>query len=307
MPESPELTRRSVLQTIGAAAAASAMPAAAARLDLDLTRPADNLTAWMKLRASIDTRDVYFWFTGTLDVAVPGEPIRPLIAVESLILRRAEKKGEQLYHVTDWEATIYRHPDTGDVVEEIDNPFNQRKVRPLHYREGPVPFEYTATRQPRLLGMETPFATKDEPFNYPWKIVSGDLWMTKAFYIFGRPQFLDIRQFPLETPATPLSVASVTTLKARLDDVRDPAKPAVATEMFYQATSDWLPWMLMGQKPGFVVWHEAGKKLFSLDEAPPDTLKAMEKIHPEWFRRPRPWDGFTNLFLLYKEQRQPAT
>jgi hypothetical protein len=300
----PHATRRALLQSLGAAAAATSLPAAAARLDLDLARPADNLTAWMKLRASTETRDVYFWFTGTLDIAVPGEPIRPLVALESLLLRRAEKKGEHLYHVTDWEATIYRHPETGEVAEQIDNPFINRRVRPLHYREGPVPFEYTAVRQPRLLGMETPFATKDGPFNYPWKIVSGDLWMTKAFYIFGRPQWLDIREFPLETPATPLNVASVTTLKARLEEVRDPARPAVATEMFYQATSDWLPWMLMGQTPGFVVWHEAGKKLFSLDEAPPDTLKALQKIHPEWFRRPVPWEEFTNMFTMYKRLRK---
>jgi hypothetical protein len=40
---------------------------------LDLAQPADNVTAYLKLRASIETQDVYFWFTGRLDVAVPGE------------------------------------------------------------------------------------------------------------------------------------------------------------------------------------------------------------------------------------------
>lgn len=62
----------------------------------------------------------------------------------------------------------------------------------------------------------------------------------------------------------------------------------------------------MGQRPGYVVWHEAGKKLASLDEAPADTLALIRKIHPQGFRRPEPWAGFTNMYLQYREQRQPA-
>ena len=62
----------------------------------------------------------------------------------------------------------------------------------------------------------------------------------------------------------------------------------------------------MGQRPGYVIWHEAGKKLTSLDEAPADTLALMRQVHPQWFRRPVPWEGFTNLYLQYKASRSPA-
>jgi hypothetical protein len=299
--------RRQLLKTVGAlAAAALSPPLAAAPRRLDLDKPQDNLLAWMKLRASAETQDVYFWFTGGLDLAMAGEPIAPIVTVESLILRRTVRLAADLYQVTDYEATLYRDPVTGELAEELINPITGRSVRPLHYTEGPVPFEFAAGRPPRLVGMENPFPEAEAPFLFPWHRVGDDLWMTKSAYFHDRPHWLDIGDWPLEAPAENLNVATVTTLKARWSDVLDAARPSVPTEMFFQATSGWLPWMLMGQRPGYVIWHEAGKKLFSLDEAPPATLAAIERVHPQWFRRPVPWEGFTNLFLQYKAQRRPA-
>src|SRR5690606_9491883 len=117
---------------------------------LDLDKPEDNLTAWMKMRASLESQDVYYWFTGALDLAMPGEPIRPIINVETVILRRTQRLAEYSWHVTDWEASIYRDFASDEIVDEVVNPVTGDKVRPFHYREGPVTFEYSAERQPRL-------------------------------------------------------------------------------------------------------------------------------------------------------------
>ena len=85
MPTDP-LTRREALafaMTASGLAAAPTLAAGAAgprrREPLDLATPAGNVTAYLKLRASLDTRDVFMWFTGRLDLVVPGEPVRPII------------------------------------------------------------------------------------------------------------------------------------------------------------------------------------------------------------------------------------
>ena len=36
---------------------------------------------------------------------------------------------------------------------------------------------------------------------------------------------------------------------------------------------------------------------------PADSLAALQRLHPVWFKRPVPWEGFTNLFFQYREQR----
>jgi hypothetical protein len=307
-PSAVRLPRREFLAAgggvaLGGLAAASAAPLARpAPLALDLDQPTDNLTAWMKLRASLEGQDVYFWFTGTLDIAIPGEPLRPFVTVETLILRRTAPQGGGVWHVTDWEASLYRDPVTGAVADELVNPVTGARVEPLHYREGPVTFAYRADAQPALVGLETPFDRKPAPFRQPWRVAGDTLWMIKDFYIWGRPQWLDIREFPEETPATPLNVSSIATMRADLAEVLDPTVAATRTDYFYQATSDFLPWMKLGQRPGFLVWHEAGKKLFSLAEVPADTLAALRRIHPQWFARPVPWEGFTNLFFQYRDR-----
>ena len=93
------LSRRLVLIGAASAAALAVSPATLAtkptlRRALDLTKPADNVLAYLKMRASTVTQDVYFWFTGRLDLAVAGMPIKPFVNVESLILRRTEKLGD---------------------------------------------------------------------------------------------------------------------------------------------------------------------------------------------------------------------
>ena len=295
-----------MLGVLGGSALAGALPAApllpSAPLQLDMDKPEDNLTAWMKMRASLESQDVYFWFTGGLDLAMPGEPIRPIINLETVILRRTQRLAEHTWHVTDWEASVYRDVESDEIVDEVVNPITGDKVQPFHYREGPVTFEYSAERQPRLIGLPTPFEEKTEPFSQRWRRAGDDLWMIKEMYIWGIPQWLDIKQFPDETPETPINVSSITTMKSSLRDVLDPSRASVPTEYFYQATSDWLPWMKMGQRPGFVVWHEAGKKIFSVDDLPATTRTAVEAIHPQWFTRPVPWEGFTNMFFLYRQQ-----
>ncbi len=302
------ISRRGVIAaSLGAGISATA-PAKQAdeHLDLDLRQPADNLTAYLKMRAGLASGDYYFWFTGGLDLAVAGEPIVPIITVESLLLRQVKRLPNNVFHITDYEASIYRDPATGELADKILNPVTQREVKALHYREGPVPFEWRADRQPRLLGMDNPFKEQDKVFGYPYKRVADSLWMTKASYFNNRPHWLSPKEWPLASPAENINVASISTLKASWSDITDPAQDSVPTEFFYQATSGWLPWMLMGQRPGHVIWHESGMKLADLNDAPADTLAIMRAIHPQWFRRPVPWQGFTNLFLQYKAQREPT-
>ena len=281
---------------------------AARRTPIDLTGPVGNVTAYLKLRASTVTQDVYYWFTGTLDLAVAGEPVKPIVRVESLILRRTEKVGDLAWNVIDWEAALYRDLQTGEYLApdaEILNPHTGRKVRPLHYREGPVRFRFT-DREPRILGSRDIMPNTGKPFSYPWRIVAGDLYMTKSSYIRA-PNWLPPADWPLESSGPEIIVATHSTLKAPLTEIENPRVASAHTDFFYTATSGWLPWMLMGQTPGHVIWAESGRKLMSLDDAPAEQLAMLRRVHPEWFGRPEPWPEFTNMYMQYKAARKPAT
>ena len=305
-----ELTRRALLGTVAATAMTGAKTSSgaskkSARKSLDFSDPVDNVTAYLKLRAATETRDVIMWFTGTLDLVVPGDPVRPIIAVESLILRRTERLAPLQWNVTDWEAALYRPLDSDRYLEpgeRIRNPVTGRDVEPFHYREGPVRFRFS-DREPRIVGSRDILPDTGRPFSYPWRIVNGDLWMTKSSYIRA-PNWLTPAEFPEESSGSQIVVATHSSLRGALAEVEDPTVDAVRSDFAYTATSGWLPWMKMGSAPGFVSWAESGRKLLAMDEAPTAQLAALRRHHAEWFARPEPWPEFTNMYLQYKARRR---
>jgi Protein of unknown function (DUF1838) len=304
------VARRALLQAAVAApiAATATRTASAARARhgrLDLAKPADAVVAYLKMRASSETQDVYMWFAGRLDLAVPGEPVRPIVNVESLILRRTERVSELAWNVIDWEASYYRDIETGAIVTgSITNPVTGEAVKPLPYVEGPVRFRFT-DQEPRIVGSRDVMPKTGKPFNYPWRVVAGDLTFTKSNYI-EVPNWLQPEQFPRESAGPKLVVATHSTLRSSAADVMNPRVASARVDFAYTATSGWLPWMMMGQRPGHVIWAEAGKKLFSLDEAPPEQVAALRQLHPQWFGRPEPWPEFTNMYLRYKAMQNPG-
>ncbi len=270
---------------------------------LDLDTPAGNVTAYLKLRASIETRDVFMWFSGRLDLLVPGEPVQPVIDVESLILRRTERIGPLSWTVTDWEAALYRPLGENRYLEPgetVRNPHTGRMVSPHHYVEGPVRFRFS-DREPRIVGSRDILPDTGKPFAYPWRVVNGDLWMTKSSYIRA-PNWLSPEEFPEESSGKQIIVATHSSLRGALAEIEDPAVSAVRSDFAYTATSGWLPWMKMGSTPGMVSWAESGRKLLSLDEAPAGQLAMLRRVHPQWFARPEPWPEFTNMYLQYKSR-----
>lgn len=299
-------TRRGVIGLSAAGLFATSTHAAAKsssrpRQPIDLSSPAGNVTAYLKLRASTETRDVFMWFTGRLDLVIPGLPVQPIIDVESLILRRTERLGDLSWTVTDWEAALYRPLGESRYLEPgetVRNPHTGTEVTPYHYTEGPVRFRFS-DREPRIVGSRDILPNTGKPFSYPWRVVNDDLWMTKSSYIRA-PHWLSPEEFPQESSGKELVVATHSSLRGSLAEIEDPQVTAVRSDFAYSATSSWLPWMKMGQTPGMVSWAEAGRKLLDLGEAPAAQIEMIRHVHPQWFARPEPWPEFTNMYLQHK-------
>jgi hypothetical protein len=168
-----------------------------------------------------------------------------------------------------------------------------------------VRFRFT-DREPRIIGSRDVMPNTGKPFAYPWRIVAGDLYMTKSSYIRA-PNWLQPADWPLESSGREIIVAAHSTLKAPLAEIENPRVASARTDFFYTATSGWLPWMLMGETPGHVIWAESGRKLLSLDDAPAEQVAMLRRVHPQWFGRPEPWPEFTNMYMQYKAARKPAT
>lgn len=298
------ITLGGLAATGAAQAAADAAPKTATpKSTLDLTTPLGNVTAFMKMRASVETQDVWYWYSGVIDVCAVGEPMVSLVAYDSLVLRRTVRKGPAEWHLTDWEGTYYRDAKTGEQISEVRNPVTGETVKMLNYREGPVTFRYTE-QEPRIISASRDVLAKEgKPFHYPWRVVGDDIWMKKPGYI-KTPHFLTPKEWPRASSGETLYVSQNSTLNASFSRVCDPAVASVDAYYAYEAASSWMPWMLMGQRPGYAVWHAFGRKVFDLSQAPTEIVSTMQRVHPQLFEK-KLWDEYTSMFMAFRDQNKP--
>lgn len=303
-------TRRALLaRSATAAAVTAAAPMAGAaktiaatprkRVNLDLDKPLDNVTAYMKMRATTETGEAYFWYAGTLDLCAVDEPMRALVGYQTLMRRTVERRGPAEWLMSDREATVYCDPASGAPIGTLKNPLTGETVDVLNFLEGPVNFLYTEM-EPRIIGSRDVLKKEGKPFHYPWRIEGNDLWMSKSGYITTHT-FLDPAKYPKASAGPNLYVSHTSVLNSKLDDVADPDVANADAYYSYTATSSWLPWLRMGQRPGFVVWRSNGRKIPSLDAAPPEMLANIQRVHPALFEA-APWKDYRSVFHMYRDR-----
>jgi hypothetical protein len=293
-------SRRGALS--GLAAASLVSPASAKRVSLDFKNPRDNLTAWMKLHTSLQDGGLWYWYRARLDVAIPSKPVATLCGYDTLYRYNVRKLSDEKFEVMRWECSIYTDAKTNQIIDTLENPFNGRTVRPFHFKEGPVTFHYTPNR-PRIVGSPV-LGEGDGPFLLDWTVVGDDVWVSNEVFV-SFPNLLKPSEWPLESSGEMTTFSNISTLRGSLAALEDPAQNSVNCLYTYQATSRWMPWMLMGPLPGNLIWRAQGAKLVDTAAIPPDSLAAFKRIHPEVFN-PVPWTEKRVMYLDYAKARTPG-
>jgi hypothetical protein len=297
MASATSISRRTIL----AAAVAAGAGARAQSLKFDLTSPGGQRDSFLRLAFSTAESTLWYWYTGVVDLAAPGEPIAPLIGVDTLIRRRIEPQRDASVHVTSWEAN-YFHPIGGAApLHMLRHARLERAVRPYHWREGPTTFVFS-DRSPRVLGSDI-LPASDTPFAMRWQQAAGRIWTTREIYAAPRHP-LPLAAWPLESSGERLTFNSVSTYTGLVADMaRD--VPNVPCSFNYQAIMPWFPWLMLGQRPGHLVWRANGSKLATLADVPAEVRAAFAVVHPS-ILEDVPWTQPTGLWQGYMNARTPA-
>ncbi len=298
------LTRRSFAQLLGVAALpliegpASAAPHRA----LHFSTAEEELNAWLKVYISVGKARVWYWYTGVIDAWIPGGPIVPLFAVDTLIRRDVTPMGASRYRIDMFEGSYFHLVGDPAPLDLWTNPLNGRNVHAFHYREGPYRFGYDA---------KGPFDLKTNaaypgapPFITRWHQAGDQLWFSRDNYI-DEPHPFPMAEWPMESSGPRQQVGSFATHWASHAEVFDPRVRTARSAFHYEAFMDWLPWMLMGQAPGRMVWRGAGTKLGSIADLPVEARAGFMATHPRLFAD-EPWTDFANMAIDYKKLRKPA-
>lgn len=137
------VSRRSLLGGFAAAGVAAGVATASspAKADghsktLDFSKREDQMTALVKMRASMDDRIVFGGVKG-LYYGVVNNRIRPLYGVLAGTMARYWKLDDWRYEGVSFEVAYFTDWETGKVLETFDNPYTGETVEVPQTRMGP--------------------------------------------------------------------------------------------------------------------------------------------------------------------------
>ena len=302
------LTRRSMLTVAGGASAvllATEAATGAVAPTLDLSNPAAQVRAFLKLNSSLVPETLFHLYAGTLEALVPGRAPVMLTASTSIVRRQVELLAEG-HLVSLWEATVYHRAGETEPLDSFVNPLNGRTVRPFHQREGRGQTLWT-TNGPQILrdGQWVSGNRSGKPFALEWFQADGRIWTSRWSSGVYLKNPLDAEKWPLESTGPDLLYSEKTTNSGPLRELADPSVMNASSTYSLNQTMLWWPWLLMGQQPGYLVWNTQGVKLRTRDSLPAASRKMIEKVHPTILGAAIPWDGHVSLWTDYPKMRTP--
>lgn len=281
---------------------AMALPLSAAALDTGGPEAAgadEALRRFMKIYAGLTSQTIWYWYSGTLELAPNDAPVTPLANVETLIRRDVTAKADGTFHIRTFEANYFCRLHDRAPVHSMANPLTGRTIAPLHFSEGPRDTIWSAlSLAPRKnAGLDSTITVSQ---------AGAYTWLRRELHA-DFPHPLDLKQWPLEASGTRNRTGSFSTHCALTRDVENPALACAPCSFTYAAVFGWFPWLLMGQTPGQMLWRANGMKLTDLADLPKDARTGFEQTFPTIFTGTGFGPNGVDLWQRFKATRQPAS
>jgi len=267
-------SRRQIMQGMSAVLLPAVLPAAN-QLTLDSE---ELLEAYVRLAGSHDDRLVIWWMDG-IRYGVVDAKAKALYGMKVGMFHQYFRQADGSFKIAFFELTYYTDLQTGELLEQFNNPYTGETNKVRHVRLGPEVRELTNTGLMPPRGAALGDFVKDYRHSLgPAKIVSDTLWI---------PASVEATiQFPKPTaPQILLNLYTTVSgsLSAALSDL-----PSVADcNIAFTNVLKWEPWMNMGDHSGHMMSKAEGAKAFAVQDLPADYIACAEQLHSSYISDPR--------------------
>jgi hypothetical protein len=291
----------------GSAAKAAAQPA---RIPIQFDDPIWNREAAARLQADTTGRQVYGHCTGVVCGVKPGEAVRPMFNFEVFSTIRVLRQPDGNYQRMTKEAILYTDPQTGAVLKEWDNPYTGERVKVVDVHNDPYNWIIASTVQPPAMpgrittGQAVPGG---KPYLLHWKQLGPDtILMTEDGHGYY-PNLLTPAKWPRESSGPMIQSSELFRYFISKADLENPEKTFVPANGSWVRVQPWLPWMLMGQAPGHVMYDGVFRAELTPDFIPAPVLEHIKKYYPDYMTAPTKWYGPNYSSLEhYAMEQKPA-
>ena len=290
--------RRQVLKGmagLGTAAllGAGSQPVSAARREpVRFDDPAWNRDALARLQGNLDFGKVkHGWYGGTVCGMRENEPLRPLMNFEGFSSAKLIDNGDGSYQKVLRETVYYKDLATGEVMETFVNPYTDEEVKVVPVTNDPfnVVLEEYYPKGPSYGGLRK-VEEKRRPLLLPWKITKPDTVTLATDIHLYYPSALQPDEWPRESSGKMVRVSELFRYVIAKDDLENPDLTSVEYTGTWVRVTPWLPWMLMGQAEGSILYCGTMGGFDNLDMVSPEVIAYAEKHHPTYFDAPEKWE-----------------
>jgi hypothetical protein len=274
---------------------------------IDFSDAEQSTDAFIRMRGDSSGKDVVTHWLGSGFAVLPGTAPERIFGFEGFNVARMERQSDGSWRMLSREYAVYRDPESNAILATWANP-------------------YTRT-------MNTVFQVQNDPVNQSFgrKNAKGELYLM-PFDVLGNqvqlgfdipiryPNPIQPDKFPAESTGTLYTGSEHFGFFAQKSDfeveaVNGTAKMrSVPMQISWARTSPWLPWMKMGNKPGYMLFSAWGKKLNNINELTPDLLAHVTALQPKFLRAPREfvqpnattWSEYKRLVLDSPTLEDPA-
>jgi hypothetical protein len=311
-------TRRGVMGLGVAALAATvasrtarAVPATSrAREPVRFDDPIWNREASARLQADTTGKQVFGHCSGVVTGVRPGEAVRVLFGFEVFSTIRVLRQPDGSYQRMTKETIFYTDPKTGQILDEWDNPYTGERVKVVDVHNDPYNWVISEYVQPPAIpGVPSDGKAKPggKPYLLHWTEFGPDtIVLTEDFHGYY-PNRLDPAKWPRESAGAMVQSSELFRYFINRADLEDPSKTHVTHNGSWVRVQPWLPWMLMGQAPGHIMYDGIFHTTPTPDYYPPGVVERIEARYPDYMTAPETWYGPSYSSLEhYTMEQKPA-
>lgn len=277
---------------------------------LDLATGRGNQLAYARIQGDLDFgKQKYFWFKGYLMAVEPNKKIVDLMGTSGFGAIRLAQGPDGAIRRMCREIIVYTDLRSGEVLDDWKNPLSGETVKAVHVDNDP--FNYLIEDhfpQPPSFGGLNKEAPPKIPFILPW-YQHGDMAEMEIHIHLAYPNALQPDKWPRESSGPIVQVSEFFAHHIKVADLQNPKLTSLDYTGTWNRVTPWLPWMLMGQRPGFCQYACFMGTTPDLEQVlSRQVLDYAHKNYAKYFEAPTEWSDAHSLSSLehYALRAKPA-
>lgn len=248
------------------------------QLQLDFSKPEDNLYGLMKMMGDISGSRTYYFQPGRVFAHQDGVLPKLLLNYEGATIREIKKISETEYvtQYSGWQ--LFSDPVSNTVIDSWTNPITGQAHTVKHFSFPKRKQVFTVDGFKRPEGYTGDYNRFDKPFILPWQILEDRIWAPyEQFSRYTNKEGHERYENAIHT------------YEGKIADLLNPNLTSAPSTIASQSQSPYYPWMGFEEQAGHMISTSLGKKSTKLSLYPEVFQNEVNARYPGAFETVFDW------------------